>query len=293
MWPALRALQQEILWNEAGVAPDGLQDIQSDGRVWFGDQALEPTSRRLLLLGTPFGSLQFIANHLQSLSAQHRELLHMLPRLGDTQVASLLLLYTAAPRAQFALRTLAPGLTRVAYDAAVLDTLSAVLCAEEPSSLPPAASRVAQLALRRGGLGLRSAALHAPAAFWASWADAFTFLSVREAPFLQGLAWVVDTRNLSAGIPIRDLLEVTDMLVAAGFRAPVWADLPQHAPLLPADDAEPEVALRGSQRPASRILDDFALAEHRRSVGPCRTCTVGLTIGPICSQDSHCTPYYS
>ena len=293
VWPALRALQQEILWNEAGVAPDSLQDIQSDGRVWFGDQALEPTSRRLLLLGTPFGSLQFIANHLQSMSAQHKELLHMLPRLGDTQVASLLLLYTAAPRAQFALRTLAPGLTRVALDAAVLDTLSAVLCAEEPSSLPPAASRVAQLALRHGGLGLRSAALHAPAAFWASWADAFTFLSVREAPFLQGLAWVVDTRNISAGILIRDLLEVTDMLVAAGFRAPVWADLPQHAPVLPADDAEPEVALRGSQRPASRILDDCALAEHRRSVGPCRTCTVGLTIGPICSQDSHCTLYCS
>ena len=36
----------------------------------------------------------------------------------------------------------------------------------------------------------------------------------------------------------------------------------------PADDAEPEVALRGWQGPASRVLDDFALAEHRRSVGP-------------------------
>ena len=109
------------LWNEAGVAPDGLQDIQSDGRVWFGDQALEPASCGLVLLGTPFGSPQFMANHLQSLSARHRELLHMLPHTGDTQVAWLLLLYTAAPRTQFALRTLAPGLMRefaVAHDAA-------------------------------------------------------------------------------------------------------------------------------------------------------------------------------
>ena len=89
----------------------------------------------------------------------------------------------------------------------MLDTLRALLCAEKPSSLPPAASRVAQLALRHGGLGLRSAALHAPAAFWASWADAFTVLSVREAPFLQGLAQVLDTRNLPAGTLIRDLLE--------------------------------------------------------------------------------------
>ena len=93
----------------------------------------------------------------------------MVPHIGDTQVAWQLLLYTAAPRAQFALRTSAPGLTRefaVAHDAAVLDTLGALLCAEERSSLPPAASRVAQLALRHGGLGLRSAALHAPTLFF-------------------------------------------------------------------------------------------------------------------------------
>ena len=34
------------LWNEAGIAPGGLQGIQSDGRIWFGDQALEPSSRQ-------------------------------------------------------------------------------------------------------------------------------------------------------------------------------------------------------------------------------------------------------
>ena len=185
------------LWNEAGVTPDGLQGIQSDGRVWFGDQALEPSSRGLVLLGTPFGSPQFIAKHLQSLGARHRELLHMLPRIGDTQVAWLLLLYTAPREPSLRCVRLRPGSRvslRVAHDAAVL----ALLCAKESSSLPPAASRVAQLALRRGGLGLRSAALHAPAAFWASWADAFSVQSVREAPFLQGLARVLDSRDLSA-----------------------------------------------------------------------------------------------
>ena len=219
-------------------APDGLQDIQSDGRVWFGDQALEPTTRGLVLLGTPFGSPEFIASHLQSLSARHRELLHMMPHIGDTQVAWLLLLYTAAPRAQFALRTLVPGLTRefaVAHDAAVLDTLSALLCAEERSSLPPAASRVALLALRRG-------------------------------------------------TPIRDLLAATDVLAAAGFRMPLWADLPQHAPAQPADDAEPEVALRGWQRPASRALDDVALAEHRHSVGPAELALLDSQWGPFAAR---------
>ena len=123
--------------------------------------------------------------------------------------------YTPRPASPVALRTLAPGLTRefaVAHDAAVFDTFSAVLCAEKRSSLPLAASRVAQLALRHGGRGLRSAALHTQAAFWASWADALTVLSVRKAPFLQGLAPGSGTRNLSAGTPIRRLLEATDVL---------------------------------------------------------------------------------
>ena len=138
--------------------------------------------------------------------------------------------------------------------------------------------------MRHGGLGLRSAALHAPAAFWASWADAFSVLSVREAPLLQGLAQALDSRNLSA-TPIRDLLEATDVLVAAGFRAPVWADLPQLvAPVQPADDAEPEVALRGWQRPASRVLDDFALAEHRRSVGPAELALLDSQSGPFAAR---------
>ena len=144
--------------------------------------------------------------------------------------------------------------------------------------------RVAQLALRHGGLGLCSAALHAPAAFWASWADAFTVLSVRDAPFLQGLAQAFDARNLSAGTPIRDLLAATDVLVAAGFRMLLWADLPQHAPAQPADDAEPEVALRGWQRPASRALDDDALAEHRHSVGTAELALLDSQSGPFATR---------
>ena len=144
--------------------------------------------------------------------------------IGDMQ--SFTLFYTAAPRVQFALRTLAPRLTcefAVAHDAVVLDTLRPLLCAEESeklSSLPPAASRVAQLALRHGGLGLLKAALHAPAAFWTFWADSCvvrsgcTLLARSGATSLQAFRF----------IPIRDLLEATDVLVAAGFRTSLWAD---------------------------------------------------------------------
>ena len=80
----------------------------------------------------------------------------------------------------------------------------------EPSArgiVPPVATRVAQLALRDGGLGLRSAALHAPAAFWATWAD-----SVQSRPSVAGRA--------------------------AGCFAPP-------GPTLAADDADPNVPHRG------------------------------------------------
>ena len=76
--------------------------------------------------------------------------------LTGTQVSRLLLLYTAAPRA----RSLPPRRIREfgrTHDARVLTALSALLLAERPALLPPAAARVAQLALRRGGVG----ALHA------------------------------------------------------------------------------------------------------------------------------------
>jgi len=127
--------------------------------------------------------------------------------------------------------------------------------------------------LRHGGLGLRSAALHASAAFWVSWADAFTVQSVRDAPFPQGLAQALDARNFSAGTPIRDLLEAFDVLVAAGFRIPLWADLPQQAPAQPAGDTEPEVALRGENTCSVKAVCSCASLELSPTQGYQRRCS--------------------
>ena len=216
-------VDKTAIWNGAGLTPDGLGELSPASRVWFGDPALEPSSRGILLLGTPFGEPQFVAKHLQTLSDRHETLLSSLPGLGDTQVSWLLLLYTAAPRAQFALRTLPPRLTRDfahAHDARVLTVLSALLLAEGPSPLPPAAARVAQLALRHGGLGLRSAALHAPAAYWASWADAVAVLRVRDAPLVNSLVQALDNRSVLEWSPVQDLVQASDALAEAGFEVP-------------------------------------------------------------------------
>ena len=71
------------------------------------------------------------------------------------------------------------------HDAAVLCCLDALLHADTASGLPALAAARAQLALRFGGLGLRSAERHAVAAYWASWADALPALARRDRAFAQ------------------------------------------------------------------------------------------------------------
>ena len=69
-----------------------------------------------------------------------------------------------------------------------------------------------------------------------------------------------------------------------GSRVSLRLHLPQHAPVQPADDCEPEVPLRGWQRPASGVRDDFALAEQRRSVGPAELELLDSQSGPFAAR---------
>ena len=52
-----RNVGKTAIWNGAGRTPDGLGELSSASRVWFGDPALEPSSRGILLLGTHLGTL--------------------------------------------------------------------------------------------------------------------------------------------------------------------------------------------------------------------------------------------
>ena len=54
---------------------------------------------------------EYVAAYLQTLSAQHRAFLEVLPSVPDLQVAWLLLFFCASPRAQHVLRALPPALT--------------------------------------------------------------------------------------------------------------------------------------------------------------------------------------
>ena len=161
------------VWNAAAVEPPGLADI-SAADVWRGNAQLPEAEQGITVLGAPLGGHAFVRAQLDAVRNKQFCLLQVLPTLPDLQVAWLLLLYCASPRSNYALRIIPPELTdrfAIEHDAAVQRCFSAMLFGEDGGALPDTASRQSQLAFRHGGLGLRSARLHAPAAFWASWAD--------------------------------------------------------------------------------------------------------------------------
>ena len=85
---------------------------------------------------------------------------------------------------------------------------------------------------------MRSAALHAPAVFWASWADAVAVLRVRDAALVNCLVQTLDVRRVVEWSPVQDLAQASGALAEAGFAVPRWADLPQPGPVPVTDDAD-------------------------------------------------------
>eukprot|EP00439_Symbiodinium_sp_Y106_P028817 s3110_g3.t1 len=201
----------------------------------------------LKVLGTPLGTDEFVAAHLHTLSVQHRPFLELVPTLPDLQVAWLLLLYCASPRAQYILR-------------AVPLTLTAVFAAEHDRSM-------------LAGLGLRSAAAHAPAAYFASWADSLRAIRTRESVFcedlLQQLAGPACNRRCLAW-----LQGATVVLTNHGLSVPVWGELVTEPPAeAEADPAlhEPADLARGWQRSAAAHAPAAYFASWADSLRAIRT----------------------
>ena len=96
--------------------------------------------------------------------------------LDDLQASWLLLLFCASPRSNYILRTTAPALATefaAEHDVAVTSCLRQLL--GQPDFTATTLGR-AHLPLALGGLGLPSATVLAPAAYWASWADTLPIL---------------------------------------------------------------------------------------------------------------------
>ena len=254
----LKAAKTKV-WNSAGILPPGVLAFAPDSPIWVGGQEIPLAQRGVVALGVPLGTPEFVEAHLRAVLARQQGLLDNLPALHDAQVAWLLLSCCAAPRAQYALRTLPLDSTHgyaAGHDGAVLRCLAALLFADEGSQLPVHAQARAQLALRHGGLGLRSATRHAPAAYWASWADALRAIARRDPDFAHEVAGsLASDRPLP--LALQSARDACAFLSAIGFEPPAWAEL-LHAQVPSQLEEDPSLDLtRGWQRPASQAVDDF------------------------------------
>ena len=260
------------VWNRGGIEPPGFAGMGTPAQpVWTGGQSLPADRRGLKILGTPLGSPEFVSRHMRELREEHDGLLNALKAMPELQSAWLLLSLCASARANYYLRALPPSLSREfaeSHDAALLDTLFGLL--DQPGANAEDmqwARAVAQLPLRAGGLGLRSAVRTAPAAYWASWADSLEMIRMRH-PALAAL-FVQALDNGTAEPSLHELQQARVQLVFEGFSGcPSWQQLARGA-RPEQEESEPGEWPRGWQRSGAGKREHFAreimLAGHREN----------------------------
>ena len=223
-------------------------------------RGVELAREGLVVLG-PLGSAAFVRQHLQEKRRQHNTLLQRIPAITDLHSAWLLLLFCASPPANYLLRMLPPDSTTEyarEHDQAVAACLSTLLYGNAVSPLPAAAASAAHLPV--GGLGLRSAAAAAPAAYWASWQDSFpALLACLPTEAEQLLA----SLNLPyAGMPpvLAAACSAAATVGQAGFPTRLWGE--SSAAPAPHLAQAAEETLRGWQLAAASGCDERAVKTH-------------------------------
>ena len=221
------------------------QELPVDDRVWTGDLALPAECRGLVALGAPIGSEEFIQQFCRQRLSTHQEFLREIPELPDAQCAWVLLLYCASSRCVHTLRTLPPSSVASfagEHDGAMWTCLRQLIgCqgSDDEQRLDRARS-IMGLPARMGGLGLRSAARMAPAAYWASWADALPTIQLRQPGAAAELLHRF-TQGAGSCACIDSAKQCRQGLVEAGY-----ADCPEWPPLLGGAN---------SQRPKEDAID--------------------------------------
>ena len=163
-----------VIAATAGPAPPGIAELGDD--VWRGDKP--DAQRGVVVLGSPVGHPAFVQGWAEERLRTEQLLLDQLPKLPDLQCAWLLLLLCASPRANHAIRTMPPSAYARGHDDAIWATLQTMLGGVGDREAVQA-RLLAALPGALCGLGLQSAQLTAPAAYWAAWADALPALHTR------------------------------------------------------------------------------------------------------------------
>ena len=158
------------VWNAAGEETPQLSALRAspEDPVWVGDWSLPAKQQGLTVLGPPLGSDAFVrhqpnagsrtaccrASRAFMICRQHGCYCSFAQRLAPTTFSGLCRLTSRVPMLQC--------MTRPSHTASLLCSIM---------GKGPCHNTAAQLALRFGGLGLRSAEAERYAAHWASWCD--------------------------------------------------------------------------------------------------------------------------
>ena len=216
-------------WNRGGVAPDGWERLDAEAQrsdpaavVWRGNTMFPPSEQGVMVLGTPVGHWDFVKGKLEALSSEHQSLLEKIQHIGDLQSAWLLLLFCAASRANYTLRTVHPDASlsfAARHDISLRRCPSALLGADVPEDMWD----IASLPLSVGGIGLRGAVRSRPAAYWSSWADSLEMIQQRHEPVCAQILHLLSRGGDS--FHIEGAVRARQDLQRMGFDAPEWLPL--------------------------------------------------------------------
>ena len=234
---------------------DAARRADPNAVVWRGNVLLEPQHQGLVVLGVPVGRPEFILAKLEAKSCQHNVLLDRITSVGDLQSAWCLLLYCAAARVNFWLRSVPPGLSGEfarEHDAGVWRCMCQLLHID-PAAVDDSATAAATLPLAAGGLGLRSAERLRHAAHWASWADMLKALSSRIPSVAANLIAALEVGEATSSI--QSVLSCIDNLAGVGFVVPAWEAVVASSLPDEEEEVDPAQPKHGWQSKATWVVD--------------------------------------
>ena len=284
------------LWNAGGHKPpiaDALsaaaQVVKPEAVVWRGDTSLPGTKQGLKVLGLPVGCLEYIVAELNQKTRDQATLFDRIPHVPDVQSGWLLLIFCAATRANYWLRTIPPEFTEQyarRHDQGVIRCLSQIL---HTDGILPNIWESASMLLALGGLGVGGSTRVRNAAYWGSWADCLEMVFVRHPQIAEHIVGGMYQR-----IPgcLRSAQLSADKLRQVGVATPSWealaAGLRPEQLVVELDPSQPQA---GWQKFASLMVQVF----HREHtvwphLSPTEQAMVRSQSGPLASVPFTATP---
>ena len=254
------------MWNRSGTTPAGVEELTASARVldpnavvWRGNHALPTSAQGFKVLGVPINHPDFVEEFLARKTREHELLFERIPAMEDLQSAWLVLLFCAAPRANFWLRSVRPELVQqfaASHDANTWGCLARLIGVQEPSSHSQV---MASLQFSFGGLGLTSATRGCRAAHWASWIDSLAMTEKRHPEVAR-----ITVANLPHDtVPSLAIVNLIGEELRVRMDLPTWEEFAEGTqPQVGEEGQEPTLPRHGWQKRAHECLEDKFVSDE-------------------------------